>query len=487
MWKDMKFLILFAGGVLSHITYFARGEHHLSGAPYLQVFALVFTALTLVSHGAGNSIQNALRQTLNTIFSYLVGVFFSLVVYRMFLHPLRTFPGPIWARLSGLWLTWRVRRRDGFRQVKCLHNQYGSIVRVGPTDLSIAHPSAVEVVHGFGTECTKGPWYDGYRPMVSLHTYRSKVDHDRRRRVWSTAFGDRAIRGYEQRLHKYRKQLLDQIVAHEGQPMSVTKWFYSYSFDVLGDLAFGKSFNMLETGREHWAVTMINEGVQTDAQFQSIGSALASPLRGPSETTAVVLSLVIYELARHPEHLEKLRQELAPYVSESEEEILNSDIQHLEHLEAVIMEVLRLYPPVPTQMQRKTPPAGISVEGIHIPGNTSIWTPLYAIGRSQSAYQEPDQFIPERWTIYPEMVRDKTAFAPFSTGTFNCIGKPLALLNIRTTIAKVISSFDFALAPGEENMLVDDIMTEGFSTTLGDLMIVFKKRQGHQIGQTTTT
>ncbi|KAK1144084.1 hypothetical protein N8T08_005746 [Aspergillus melleus] len=472
MREDVRYLILFASGVFSHIAYFARGEHHLCGALYLRIFALVLAALTLV---------------------------------------------------------------------KFLHDQYGPIVRIGPTDLSIAHPSAVDIVHGFGTQCTKGPWYDVYRPMVSLHIYRSKVKHDQRRRVWSTAFGDRALRGYELRLHKYRKQLLDQIVARQGQPMSVTKWFYSYSFDVLGDLAFGKSFNMLEIGREHWAVTMINEGVQAlgfnlptwlfrllvnvpglargwrrlfhfaeqqmreqikaEVEFQTIGSALAAPLKGHeprqadldllrgdgqlimvagSETTAVVLSLVIYELARHPEQLEKLRQELVPYVSDPGEEILNSDIQHLEHLNAVIMDVLRLYPPVPTQMQHKTPSEGISVEGVHIPGNTLIWTPLYTIGHSEAAYQEPSKFIPERWTICREMVRDKTAFAPFSTGTFNCIGKPLALLNIRTTIAKIISSFDFALVPRAQGVLVDDIMTEAFSTTLGDLMIVFKKRQGHR-------
>ncbi|KAH8434410.1 cytochrome P450 [Aspergillus melleus] len=445
MWEDTRYPILFASGVFSHITYFARGEHHLSGALYVQIFGLAFAALTLVSHGGGSSIRDGFTQAFGVMFSYLVGVFFSLAIYRLFLHPLRTFPGPTWARLSGLWLAWRARRRDAFRQVKSMHDQYGPIVRVGPTDLSIAHPSAVDIVHGFGTQCTKGPWYDVYRPMVSLHIYRSKVEHDQRRRVWSAAFGDRALRGYELRLHKYRKQLLDQIVARHGQPMSVTKWFYSYSFDVLGDLAFGKSFNMLETGREHWAVTMINEGVQAlgfnlptwlfrllvnvpglargwrrlfdfaeqqmqeqikaEVEFQTIGSALAAPLKGReprqadldllrgdgqlivvagSETTAVVLSLVIYELARRPGQLEKLRQEIAPYVSDPGEEILNSDIQHLEHLNAVIMEVLRLYPPVPTQMQRKTPPDGIAVEGVHIPGNTLIWTPLYTIGRSES-------------------------------------------------------------------------------------------------------
>lgn len=262
MASRMGHLLPFSGGVISHAGYFAHGEHHLYGALYLRVFTLAFAVLAVLSHAKGANARDALCQASELVLSYLAGVFFSLVVYRWFLHPLREVPGPPWARLSGLWLTWTVRRGDASRQVKRLHDQYGPIVRIGPTDLSIAHPSAVEIVHGFGAQCIKGPWYDINKPMVSLQTYRTKAEHDQRRRLWSNAFGDRALRGYEQRLHKYRKQLFDQVMAHQGQPMNVTKWLYAYSFDVMGDLAFGKSFNMLETGREHWAVKMLNEGLR---------------------------------------------------------------------------------------------------------------------------------------------------------------------------------------------------------------------------------
>ena len=91
MGEDMRYLILFASGVFSHIAYFARGEHHLCGALYLRIFALVLAALTLVSHGGGSRIGDAFSQAFGVMLSYLVGVFFSLVIYRLFLHPLRTF------------------------------------------------------------------------------------------------------------------------------------------------------------------------------------------------------------------------------------------------------------------------------------------------------------------------------------------------------------------------------------------------------------
>lgn len=34
----------------------------------------------------------------------------------------------------------------------------------------------------------------------------------------------------------------------------------------------------------------------------------------------------------------------------------------------------------------------------------------------EAAYDKPDAFIPERWYLYPEKVKEKSVFAPFSTG-----------------------------------------------------------------------
>lgn len=61
----------------------------------------------------------------------------------------------------------------------------------------------------------------------------------------------------------------------------------------------------------------------------------------------------------------------------------HSDLAHLEHLNSVINEALRLYPPVPSALQRLTPPEGLTVAGTYIPGNVTIYCPQYVIGRSE--------------------------------------------------------------------------------------------------------
>jgi tryprostatin B 6-hydroxylase len=91
----------------------------------------------------------------------------------------------------------------------------------------------------------------------------------------------------------------------------------------------------------------------------------------------------LYELVRHPEEIEKLRAELGPHTNGANRDFSHSTIAHLDHLNGVINEVLRLYPAVPSYLQRKTPLEGIIIDGIHVPGNVSIICPLYTIGRCE--------------------------------------------------------------------------------------------------------
>ena len=37
----------------------------------------------------------------------------------------------------------------------------------------------------------------------------------------------------------------------------------------------------------------------------------------------------------------------------------------------------------------------------------------------EEIYTRAYEFIPERWYLYPDMIKEKSAWAPFSTGTSN--------------------------------------------------------------------
>ena len=62
-------------------------------------------------------------------------------------------------------------------------------------------------------------------------------------------------------MKKYQDKLIAQIAAFDGQPVNTSKWFMYFSLDIMGDLAFGTSFKMLETSEEHWAIDLLNKGL----------------------------------------------------------------------------------------------------------------------------------------------------------------------------------------------------------------------------------
>ena len=103
----------------------------------------------------------------------------------------------------------------------------------------------------------------------------------------------------------------------------------------------------------------------------------------PSDTTSATLSCALLELARKPEHIAKLREELAPYIPDASAEVQHEKIAHLNHLNGIINETLRLHPPVPAAMHRKTPSEGIEIDGTYIPGNMTVACSQHVLGRGK--------------------------------------------------------------------------------------------------------
>lgn len=119
------------------------------------------------------------------------------------------------------------------------------------------------MIYGPNSRCSKNTFYDNGHPMMSLHSYRDRIAHDQRRRVWSAGFGDRALRGYEQRMRVYRQKLFQRLEARAvaESAINISQWFNFYSYDTMGDLAFARSFDMLDASRNHWAVDMLMHGM----------------------------------------------------------------------------------------------------------------------------------------------------------------------------------------------------------------------------------
>lgn len=119
-------------------------------------------------------------------------------------------------------------------------------------------------------------------------------------------------------------------------------------------------------------------------------------------------------------------------------------------LEAVILESLRISPSVFFGSQRVTPPEGMEINGHFIPGNMLVHIPLFPLFHDPRNFVSPDEFIPERWTTRPELILNRHAFIPFSTGAHNCAGKALAMMELRSVVGRVVAEFDVVLDEGTD-------------------------------------
>lgn len=258
--------IALVGGVASHICYFKHGEKHAYPWHYVNglvlLTGLVVAAKSVHQDGSIRSVLAAGAEAITLSATYLLGLFSSLVVYRLFFNPLNRFPGPVLARVTKLYHVYLNADLLGHHELEKLHQQYGPYVRIGPNDLSVVDPDGMSIVLGPNSKCRKSAWYGQDMPYISTNTTRDRAAHDKRRRVLSPAFSDRALRGYETQIQRFHSLLLERIRGRAGSPMDVTQWFGMHGFDMMGDLVFGKSFGMLETGELHEAIELMGQGLQ---------------------------------------------------------------------------------------------------------------------------------------------------------------------------------------------------------------------------------
>jgi cytochrome P450 len=148
----------------------------------------------------------------------------------------------------------------------------------------------------------------------------------------------------------------------------------------------------------------------------------------------------MYWLITHKSAYRKLKEECKTLLAQEDFEYAKlGDIKRAPYLNACINEALRLLPSGPNGMQRVVDtPGGISVNGIYVPEGTKINVHPWTMHHDARSFEKPWDFIPERWIEGSGFkgAHNTTAFIPFALGAYSCIGKNLALLQIRMYLVK---------------------------------------------------
>ncbi|TVY83635.1 Cytochrome P450 monooxygenase aclL [Lachnellula suecica] len=469
----------------------------------------------------------AVSQTV--LLALLVAVFYliSRLICNIYFHPLSSFPG------SKFWTATRFTYVHSLwggnlaQDVQALHLQYGDVIRIAPDEISFGRADAWHDVYsnvkGHPALPKSRLWHSGApgRPKSILNALEPK-DHARFRRAMESGFTERAVRTQENIIQKYVNTFISKLdnlicASDGGATVNIVRWFGFTTFDLIGDLGFGESFNCLERTEfhpwvfmifnslraatlsaslryypglhwllslaipksviqkqaEHWqlAVDKVNRRLNLEKERPDLISQIKRDDEGidgltipelqatasviivaGSETTVSVLSGTTNYLIKNPDALSVLRTELREKFSERDH-ISLSALAGLPYLNAVIQEGLRLCNPTPVGLPRVVPVGGATISGTFVPEGTFVNVHPLTLSLSPTYFHDPNSFRPERWMLSssedkssPFYDDNHSAVQTFGVGPRSCIGKPLALAELRLILAQLIWNFDIEAA-----------------------------------------
>jgi cytochrome P450 len=189
-----------------------------------------------------------------------------------------------------------------------------------------------------------------------------------------------------------------------------------------------------------------------------------------TDTTTAALTNTIYLLYKHPDVLAKLRKELDTATGTADVPSYES-LANLPYLRACIEESLRIRPASSMGLPRVVPKGGRYIAGQFIAENVTVSVPTYTLLRDPVAFDQPAEFIPERW-VSGDKERMNKAHFPFSTGPRACIGRNIAYFEQLIIIGTLVRLFNFEFLHKEFQLET----IERFNSNPGELELLCHRR-----------
>ncbi|EPE03093.1 pisatin demethylase [Ophiostoma piceae UAMH 11346] len=216
-------------------------------------------------------------------------------------------------------------------------------------------------------------------------------------------------------------------------------------------------------------LTRFKDAHAKDPRFISTDRVLGltvSNMFAGSDTTAITLRAVFYNLLKNPSTLQKLLDELSEQQKQGRFKrhdalVQWEEVRDLPYLGAVINEALRCHPAVGITLERIVPSRGITVADHFIPGGTIVGCSAWVLHRNESVFgPETEKFRPERWLEGSPEQRTLMGSSLFSfgAGARTCIGKNISLLEIYKLVPAILRTFETQVLRGSCTMRVEQIL-----------------------------
>lgn len=140
-----------------------------------------------------------------------------------------------------------------------LHQIYGPVVRIAPTEVDVSDLEGYNAIHKIGNGFLKSQWYPSFRTAgrhQDVFSERDPKGHAFRRKLLSRPFSKTNLRENWGHFVRDRAESAVKKIRMEAETgtSDVFQWWTFYTMDVIGQIAFGKTFGMLELGKVWYTI-----------------------------------------------------------------------------------------------------------------------------------------------------------------------------------------------------------------------------------------
>ncbi|RAO69194.1 uncharacterized protein BHQ10_005206 [Talaromyces amestolkiae] len=211
-----------------------------------------------------------------------------------------------------------------------------------------------------------------------------------------------------------------------------------------------KERNTLKDGNE---LNLMRALILNQVGVKQVRAQLVAVVVAAKDPPSIAMSWMVYELARHPEVVQRLREEIHKVVGFTTPPTAGQ-LKQMPFLQNVIKETLRLYHPL-----------GMNIR--HVKVNTSFPTgggpsgrePVHLLAGERVAYSvmglqrnpdivgpDADQWRPSRWETWTPSTSE---FIPFNMGPRICLGRNHGLQQIEYVFVRLLQEFEKVLCTNE--------------------------------------
>lgn len=213
-------------------------------------------------------------------------------------------------------------------------------------------------------------------------------------------------------------------------------------------------------GRSDMLASFARHGLTKNELFSE---AVLQILAGSDTTATAIRSTMLY-IITHPCIYNRLQREIDSAVASGSAPHIVQDavLRDLPYLQAVVREGLRIHPPVTDAVPKLVPKGGdtVTVNGTQyfLPAGTNVSYNAWGLHHDKAIFgPDADLFRPERWLLDEHSDADaarlnamrRTTEMIFGYGKYQCLGKPIAWLEITKVLFEFLRHFDWALATPE--------------------------------------